>query len=221
LPGRYVQLGVTDTGHGMDAATVARIFEPFFTTKEPGKGTGLGLATVYGIVKQSGGYISVYSEPGKGTCFRIYLPRIEGEVAEAAPQTQQRSPGGRETILVIEDAEPLRMLVREVLEDAGYAVIEGGTPHEAIALAEKHLGPIHAVLTDVVMPQASGPEVVAQLMATRAEIRALFMSGYTDDALGDHGVLDPGTNFIQKPFTADALRRRIREVLDARVPGKP
>jgi signal transduction histidine kinase len=213
-PGHYVVLSVSDTGHGMDAATAAHIFEPFFTTKEPGKGTGLGLATVYGIVKQSGGHVNVYSEPGRGTTFRIYLPRVDAEAEQPVATPASPPPRGTETILLLEDADALRMLVREVLEDSGYTVVEGGTPEKALANARQHPGPIHAILTDVVLPQMSGPEFATQLASLRPGVRVLFMSGYTDDAIGDHDLLDPEAAFIQKPFTADTLLRKMREVLD-------
>jgi CheY-like chemotaxis protein len=206
-------LGVSDTGHGMDQATMARIFEPFFTTKEPGKGTGLGLATVYGIVKQSGGHVSVYSEPGRGTTFRVYLPRVDAEVDRPTGMPASPPPRGTETILVLEDADALRMLVREMLEDWGYTVIEGSTSEEALAKAERHPGPIHALLTDVVLPRISGPEFAARIAVSRPDIRVLFMSGYSDAGIGEQ--LGPETAFIQKPFTTDALLRRLREVLDA------
>jgi PAS domain S-box-containing protein len=220
-PGDYVLLAVSDTGHGMDAATAAQIFEPFFTTKEPGKGTGLGLATVYGIIKQSGGHIAVYSEPRIGTTFKIYFPRAEG-VEERAPEgPQEPPPRGRETVLLLEDAEALQMIVREILEDAGYTVIDGKTTEDALARAAEHRGAIDIVLTDVIMPGASGPEVVARIKTEWPEIRVLFMSGYADPAIGRRGTLEPNTNFIQKPFTAEALQRKLREVLDrARDPGK-
>jgi two-component system, cell cycle sensor histidine kinase and response regulator CckA len=219
-PGRYVVLSVADTGHGMEAATQAHIFEPFFTTKEPGRGTGLGLATVYGIVKQSGGHLEVHSEPGRGTTFAIYLPRIDAEVEAPTAKPASRPPRGTETILLLEDDDALRALVGEVLEDAGYTVLQGATPAEALALAQQHAGAIHALLTDVVLPGVSGPELASQLAASRPEMRVLFMSGYTDAAIGDRGLLSAQTAFIHKPFTTDALLHKLRAVLDT-APGSP
>jgi signal transduction histidine kinase/ActR/RegA family two-component response regulator len=218
-PGSYVLLAVSDTGIGMDAATRARLFEPFFTTKETGKGTGLGLSTVYGIVKQSGGHIDVYSEPGQGAAFKVYLPR-----ADAAPQpveapVEGASPRGSETVLLVEDEEGLRTLAREILELQGYTLIEASNPGEALARLEAHHGPIHLLVTDVVMPQMSGRELASRVAAARPETRILYMSGYTDDAIIRHGVLDPGTPFLQKPFAPDSLARKVRDALDARGPG--
>jgi len=217
-PGSYVMLAVSDTGQGMDQETQAHMFEPFFTTKEKGKGTGLGLSTVYGIVKQSGGYIWVYSEIGHGTTFKIYLPCVEGtaETTEtratlaAAPPQQ-----GSETILIVEDDAKVRTLVHKMLEKNKYTVIEASNGSEALALCEQFKGPIHLVLTDVVMPQMSGAQLVSRLTAVRPEIKVLYMSGYTDDAIVHHGVLEPGIAFIGKPFNAESLARKVREVLDA------
>jgi PAS domain S-box-containing protein len=214
-PGLYVMLAVSDTGTGMDAATQARLFEPFFTTKEPGKGTGLGLATVYGIVKQSGGHVAVYSELGRGSSFKVYLPRVEG-AAEAGERVRVAAPPARgsETVLLVEDEPELRTLAREILGAWGYTVLHSGDPAEALRLAERHEGPIHLLLTDVVMPGMSGRELADRLLSARSDLRVLFMSGYTDSAIVHHGVLDPGTPFLQKPFTPDALIRKVREVLD-------
>jgi CheY-like chemotaxis protein len=214
-PGLYVLLAVTDTGLGMDAVTAARIFEPFFTTKEEGRGTGLGLSTVYGIVKQSGGHINVYSEPGRGTTFKIYLPRVD-EVATSAPSASLPSapPSGSETVLLVEDADALRVMIGEVLGDAGYTVLEASNPLDALKRAEDHVGPLHLAITDVIMPGMSGPDLAARLEAVRPGLRLVYMSGYTDEAIGHHGVLEEGTHFLQKPFTADALLRKLRHVLD-------
>jgi len=205
---------VSDAGCGMDAATQTRIFEPFFTTKEPGKGTGLGLATVYGIVKQSGGTISVHSELGHGTTFRICLPRVE-----AAPQPhngdKQSSevPGGSETILLVEDAGPLREVAHRFLRQGGYTVIEAEDGAAALAAAREHTGPIHLLLTDVVMPGRSGPELAKELRTAYPNLPILYMSGYTDEALSHHGVLEEGIALLEKPFTRGALLRKLRELL--------
>ena len=214
-PGSYVLLAISDTGCGMDAGTQARIFEPFFTTKEKGKGTGLGLATVYGIVKQSGGYIWVYSEPGHGTTFKIYLPRV----AEATPvqevgQAFSPPPAGSETILLVEDEDGVRKLGREFLESTGYTVLEAQNGAEAIQVANRHMGLIHLMVTDVVMPQMSGRELAHRLAPVRPEMKVLYMSGYTDNAVVRRGILDRGTAFLQKPFPLSGLARKVREVLE-------
>jgi len=215
-PGSYVMLAVTDSGCGMDEATMARLFEPFFTTKEVGKGTGLGLATVYGIVKQSGGYIWAYSEAGHGTTFKVYLPREE-MVAEPVKKedTPLYSSEGEETVLVVEDEQMVRELVREILSRQGYDVLEAGRGTEALEVSERHKGPIHLLITDVVMPGMTGPELARRLTAHRPAMKVLFMSGYTDDAILHHGVLEPGTEFLQKPFTARPLGGKVRQMLDA------
>ncbi|NUQ92913.1 MAG: response regulator [Gemmatimonadaceae bacterium] len=214
-PGRYVLLSVSDSGTGMPAEVCERVFEPFFTTKEPGKGTGLGLSTVYGIVKQSGGYIWVYSEPGKGATFKIYFPRLaeetqaHGEERDVAPP-----PGGTETVLLVEDEDAVRRLARRILEQRGYTVIEGRNGVDALAAAERHAGHIDLVLTDVVMPGMSGRDLV-QRLRERGEIFAqLFMSGYTDDEVVRRGVVEQGARFLQKPFTAHAMLAAVREALD-------
>ena len=215
-PGSYVMLAVSDTGSGMDAATQARIFEPFFTTKEQGKGTGLGLATVYGIVKQSGGWIWVYSEPGHGTTFKIYLPRVTEAAAPAAPSpVLPISVRGSETVLLVEDDEMIRALVQKVLKANGYTTLVAESGPAALRLAGQHDGRIHLLMTDVVMPGMNGREVAERLAPAHAGIEVLYLSGYTDDAIVHHGVLEPGIAFLQKPFTPAVLVRKVREVLDA------
>jgi len=215
-PGPHVMLAVSDTGIGMDAETRSHVFEPFFTTKEPGKGTGLGLATVYGIVKQAGGSIWVYSEPGQGTTFKVYLPRAEEGAGLARPAAAPgETPRGTETILLVEDEETLRTLTREVLEALGYTVLEARHGVEALELSEGRQGRIDLLLTDVVMPHMSGRELAERLLASRPETRALFISGYTDDAAVRHRLVESPLAFLQKPFTADALARKVRGVLDA------
>jgi PAS domain S-box-containing protein len=214
-PGSYVLLEISDTGIGMDPGTIANIFEPFFTTKEVGKGTGLGLATVYGIVKQSGGHISVTSDPGKGATFHVYLPRVEESASE--PQkvpVSTASTCGQETVLLVEDSGVVRGLVREILERNGYIVLEASQGSDAILVCSGHKGPIHLILTDVVMPGMSGRELCTMLTPLYPGVKVIYMSGHTDDAIGHHGVLDPGTAYIQKPFTPNALERKVREVLD-------
>jgi two-component system cell cycle sensor histidine kinase/response regulator CckA len=213
-PGRYVMLAVSDTGVGMDRQTVAHIFEPFFTTKESGRGTGLGLSTVYGIVKQSGGYIWVYSEPGKGSTFKVYLPRVD-EVSEAvsAAQAAPRAQRGTETILVVEDEEAVRELIQTVLTEKGYDVIPSLDPKHAEQIAARFSGEIHLLLTDVVMPGTSGRELAARISARRRDIRVLFMSGYTDNVITSGGMLEEGLAFLQKPFSPAALVQKVREVL--------
>jgi two-component system cell cycle sensor histidine kinase/response regulator CckA len=214
VPGAYMMLAVSDTGIGMDAETKARIFEPFFTTKEKGRGTGLGLSTVYGIVKQSGGYIWVYSEPGRGTTFKLYFPRVV-EPAEALPPPKEMATlSGTETILLAEDDEMLRPLSKGLLEKLGYRVLEAENVERALAVASAYAGPIHLLVSDVVMPGASGRELARRLAPTRPDTRVLFVSGYTDDAVVHHGMLEPGLTFLQKPFTPAALARKVREVLD-------
>jgi len=215
-PGLYAMVAVSDTGVGMDANTQARIFEPFFTTKELGKGTGLGLATVYGVVKQSGGYVWVYSELGKGTTFKIYFPRIDEPVQAVAAMDQGKPELSRrsETILLVEDAESLQELTRVLLKNNGYTVLVAENGAEAIELAEHEDRPIHLLLTDVVMPGMSGREVANYLTAKRPDMRVIYMSGYTNDVIAHHGVLDSGISFIEKPFSQETLMRKLREVLD-------
>jgi two-component system cell cycle sensor histidine kinase/response regulator CckA len=215
-PGRYVMLAVSDTGIGMDGATQARIFEPFFTTKEKGKGTGLGLATVYGIVKQSGGWIWVYSEAGHGTSFKVYLPRVAEAAAPLAPIPMPPiSVRGSQTILLVEDEEVVRHLVEKVLKANGYTVLVAATGRDAERVAGEHEGPIHLLMTDVVLPGINGRQVAELLTAVRPGIRVLYLSGYTDDAIVRHGVLEPGVAFLQKPFSPAVLGRKVREVLDS------
>ncbi len=215
-PGRYIMLAVSDAGCGMDKKTQARIFEPFFTTKEEGKGTGLGLSTVYGIVKQSGGNIWVYSEPGRGTTFRIYLPRIE-EAAEAVEpdKAPEPLPTGSETILLVEDEAGVRNLAKKILETYGYKVLDAAEGEDAFRLSGQHKGLIHLMVTDMVMPEMSGRELADRLKPSRPNMKVLFMSGYTDKAMLHQGELDPGMAFLQKPFTPQTLARKVREVLGA------
>ncbi|HEV8266250.1 MAG TPA: response regulator [Gemmatimonadales bacterium] len=215
VPGRYVMLAVSDTGTGMDAQTQARIFEPFFTTKEPGKGTGLGLSTVYGIVKQSGGNIWLYSEPGRGTTFKIYLPATDASAAAAAPAASATRLDGVETVLLAEDDEPLRRLARRALASRGYTVLEADGGAAALEVGRRHAGPIHLLLTDVVIPDMDGRTLAQALRAERPELRVLYMSGYADKAIVHHGVLDPDVAYLAKPFTTEAVARKVREVLDA------
>ena len=220
--GKYVSLTVSDTGVGMDSETQARVFEPFFTTKEPGEGTGLGLATVYGIVRQSGGFISVYSEPGQGTSFKIYFPRVDPVrgVVEEAPRALKPL-GGNETILIVEDAPAVRGIMRQVLMRLGYQVLEAHDGESAIALSAKHNGTIDLLLTDVIMPRMGGRVLADEIAKQRPGIRVLYVSGYTDDAIVRHGVLEPGVHYLEKPFTPDTLAQKVRGVLEnAAVSGR-
>jgi signal transduction histidine kinase/sensor domain CHASE-containing protein/ActR/RegA family two-component response regulator len=218
-PGPYVMLTVTDTGCGMDMETQARIFEPFFTTKGPGKGTGLGLATVYGVVKQSGGYIWVYSEVGHGTTFKIYLPLVTEEVERSSADKDKKvTVAGSETVLLVEDEQNVRELVADYLRGAGYQVIEAEDGDHALKVASAHKGPIHILVTDVVMPHMSGPELAAKLTDARQAMKVLFISGYTDDTVFRHGVLEGGVAYLQKPFNLKAISQKIRDVLSGRVP---
>ncbi len=213
-PGQYVLVSISDNGVGMDAETLQHIFEPFFTTKERGKGTGLGLATVYGIVNQSGGHVSAESEPGRGATFKIYLPRIRPSGTPASHSAlQEAAREGSETILVVEDESSVRMVAVASLRKAGYRVLEATEGEEALRIAESHDGPIDLVLTDVLMPGIHGPALVKRLNERR-RVRVLFMSGHADDALLHHGVLEGGLAFLEKPFTRDELAKKVREVLD-------
>jgi two-component system cell cycle sensor histidine kinase/response regulator CckA len=214
-PGPHVMLAISDTGFGMDAETKARVFEPFFTTKEVGKGTGLGLATVYGIVKQSGGSIWVYSEPGKGTTFKIYLPRVEDALEENAPaENRPRILRGTETILLAEDEEMVRNLMRTILEAQGYTVLVARDATEAMSFCHRHQGSISLLVSDVVMPGMSGRELAAQMAMVHPETKVLYVSGYTDDAVVRHGVLNAGLAFLQKPFSAESFLLKVRDALD-------
>jgi PAS domain S-box-containing protein len=215
IPGPYVQLAISDTGQGMNEETQRRIFEPFFTTKELGKGTGLGLSIVYGIVKQSGGDIGVYSQEGKGTAFKIYLPAITRDTAvESTKRPAALSHRGAEVILLVEDEPNVRRLVRAMLAKQGYTVLESRKVHEAIQICNDYHDPIHLLLTDVVMPGRSGPELAEELVKLHPEMRVLYMSGYADTAVIRHGVLRPNTAFIQKPFVSEDLNKKVREVLE-------
>ena len=210
----FVMLAVTDTGTGMDEATKAKIFEPFFTTKQPGKGTGLGLATVYAIVTQAGGFIWVYSELGHGTSFKIYVPRVDA-VATTAAVARIDLPRGTETVLLVEDAAAVRAVARQVLQRQGYRVLEASEGEDALRLAARHQGTIDLVVTDVVMPRVGGRELAERLLVVRPETRVLYMSGYTDDSVVRHGILEGGVAYLQKPFSPEGLVRKVREVLDA------
>jgi CheY-like chemotaxis protein len=221
-PGRFVAITVRDTGMGMDPETQARIFEPFFTTKEKGKGTGLGLSTAYGIVRQSGGYISVSGRVGEGSSFTIRLPRLteEEKVPDVLEMEQATGPKGSETILLVEDEAGVRKLIEAILRHSGYKVLEAPGAEEAIALCENYRGPIHLLLTDVVMPGMSGREMAERLCQLRKDMQVVYMSGYTDDAIVRHGVLDAGVAFLPKPFTPESLGQMLREVLDRKNGGE-
>jgi PAS domain S-box-containing protein len=218
-PGRYVLLAVSDTGHGMTVETQARIFEPFYTTKEVGKGTGLGLSMVYGIVKQSGGYIWVYSEPDRGTTFKIYLPRVDQPVEAAGAELRSKSvQRGTETILLVEDDSQLRQLSSSVLAHCGYKMLVAASPEEGLALCQENHRQIHLLITDVVMPRMNGRQLAEQVLQLSPNVRVLYISGYTSNAIVHYGVLDPGLWFLPKPFTLSALMAKVREVLDSPTP---
>jgi len=212
-PGEYVMLSVNDTGYGMTPEVRERVFEPFFTTKE--KGTGLGLSTVYGIVKQSGGNISIHSEPGNGTTFKIYLPRVDEPLEELSESPRiEGIPRGNETILIVEDDEAVLKLAVRVLEKQGYTVLEANQEYEAFNFCKEPKKPIHLILTDVVMPGMNGRQLIESLKEVRQDFKVLYMSGYTDNAIVHHGVLEMGVDFIRKPFTFEGLAKKVREVLD-------
>ena len=214
-PGEYIMLAVSDTGCGMDKKTLSNLFEPFFTTKAMGKGTGLGLSTVYGIVKQNNGFINVYSEPGEGTTFKVYLPSHEGKTAHiAAESTVEAVNIGSETILLVEDEPAILKLGKKILERIGYTVLAAGTPGEAIRLAHEHAGRIDLLMTDVVMPEMNGRDLAKHLLSIYPNLSRLFMSGYTSNVIAHHGVLDEGVHFIQKPFSLKDLAAKVREALD-------
>jgi two-component system cell cycle sensor histidine kinase/response regulator CckA len=214
----YVLLSVSDTGCGMDAETLYHVFEPFFTTKPAGTGTGLGLATVYGVVQQSGGHIDVASSPGRGTTFRVYLPRAGATAAvreaEAAPAA---TAAGRETILLVEDDDQVRGFARRVLESKGYTVLEASHPEAGLQTAEEHGAAIDLLLTDVIMPGMSGPEMAERITGRQAQLPVLYMSGYTDEAIGQHGLGAEDLALLHKPFTPAALTATVRQVLDRRL----
>ncbi|HYK10296.1 MAG TPA: ATP-binding protein [Gemmatimonadales bacterium] len=216
-PGSYVMVAVSDSGVGMDEDTKAHVFEPFFTTKEQGKGTGLGLATVYGIVRQSGGFIWVYSEPGQGATFKIYLPRVGGTPQPAERKEPAKVRHGTETILLVEDDPPVRAITRRVLVGLGYSVLPAHDGATALDIAATHRDPIQLVVTDAVMPRMSGQDLAATLRSRYPAMRLLLLSGYPGEAISRRGILVPGTAFLQKPFTVEALARKVRDVLDAPV----
>jgi two-component system, cell cycle sensor histidine kinase and response regulator CckA len=214
-PGRYVELAVSDTGHGMPPDVKARIFEPFFTTKPRGVGTGLGLSTVFGIVKQSAGHIYVYSEPGRGTSVKVYLPRAVGAPAAGDPRQEVRAQPGRETVLLVEDDPSIRDLAQRVLLKRGYSVLAAASPGEAVALVGEQGRQVDLILTDVMLPEMSGPDLARILAAQQPGLPVLYMSGYTDTTVVRGGQLVPGATFLPKPFGPETLLKKVREVLDA------
>ena len=214
-PGDYILLAVSDDGSGMDHETIDKVFEPFFTTKETGKGTGLGLATVYGIVKQNKGFINVYSEPGHGTTFKIYLPRhVIADETLRAKNAPSAAPRGHETILLVEDEPGILDMTKLMLERFGYRVLAVSTPDEAIRTARAHTEAIHMLITDVIMPGMNGLDLSKKISAIYPGLRQLFMSGYTSNVIAHHGILDEGVNYIQKPFSTRELSTQVRKVLD-------
>jgi two-component system cell cycle sensor histidine kinase/response regulator CckA len=210
-----VLLAISDTGCGMDELTRSRIFEPFFTTKDVGKGTGMGLATVHGIVKQLQGHVTVYSEVGHGTVFKLHLPRAAGEPAAHAAKLVENVPDGAETVLLVEDDEAVRAMASRTLSSRGYRVLESQNGIDALRIAQNFAGPIHLLITDVVMPQMGGPELAEKFRLQRPQCRVLFLSGYAGDAVFRHGVLESEHSFLPKPFTPSALIQKIRSILDA------
>jgi CheY-like chemotaxis protein len=220
IPGEYVMLAVSDDGCGMDQETLAHIFEPFYTGKEVGQGTGLGLATVYGIVKQNEGFINVYSEPGQGSSFKIYFPRFTGDEEERKPESKKEAPRSLgETLLLVEDEAGILNLGKTMLERLGYTVLTAATPAEAIRQAERHEGEIQLLITDVVMPMMNGRELEQRIRAIQPGIKSLFMSGYTANVIAHQGVLDEGVFFLQKPFSIHDLAAKVREALEQDSPG--
>jgi CheY-like chemotaxis protein len=217
--GHYVMLAMSDTGIGMSPDVTARIFEPFYTTKEVGKGTGLGLAMVFGIVQQSGGNIEVSSESGRGTTFKIYLPAVSDQVSEEGNSETPFVSGGKETILLVEDDEGVRGLALRCLKKQGYQVLTATDGKDALQVVKSHPGPLDLVLTDVVMPKLGGPEMVRQLKADSPDLKVLYMSGYTDDAVVRHGLIEAEVAFIQKPYTPQELSQKVRQILDAKGNG--
>ncbi|MBW2741090.1 MAG: response regulator [Deltaproteobacteria bacterium] len=213
-PGHYVMLAVSDTGSGMDKKTREHIFDPFFTTKGVGKGTGLGLSTVYGIIKQNNGFVWVYSEPGQGSTFKVYLPKVKGD---AEPEEKKQSPvedlGGSETVLIVEDDDSLRNFAQEVLQSYGYRILVAENGEDALRVSKEYESPIHLLLTDVVMPKMGGKKLAERLQPLYPQMKVIYMSGYTDNAIVHHGVLEPGLNFLEKPFTPEGLARKVRKAL--------
>jgi CheY-like chemotaxis protein len=212
--GHYVMLSVADDGCGIPADILSKIYEPFFTTKEQGKGTGLGLSLVYGIVKQAGGHVWVESTVGEGTTFRICLPRVDEPPTPQVPVDARLPAMGTETILLVEDEDSLRAIAREILEEHGYQILDAGSASAAIEIARHHPAPIHLLVTDVVMPGMNGRVLAESLVVVRPDLKVLFMSGYTNDVIANHGVLDSGTLFLEKPFSVAALLTRVRQALD-------
>ena len=217
-PGQYVMLAVSDDGHGMDTETLENLFEPFFTTKDVGEGTGLGLAMIHGIVKQNKGFLNVYSEPGQGATFKIYLPRTVETVEAKGEPVVKTIAKGSETVLLVEDEESILRLGKAVLEQFGYKVLPAGSPELALAMAEQYEGAIHLLVTDVVMPEMNGKELMERLEKLRPHIKVLFMSGYTGNVIVHRGILKDDVHFLQKPFSVKSLAGKVREVLDQQAP---
>ena len=214
-PGSYVVMTVSDTGIGMDEETQKHIFEPFFTTKGIDEGTGLGLSTIYGIVKQNDGFIWVYSEPGQGTTFKVYLPKVKADVkAEEKEQTPVENLGVSETVFIVEDDDSLRNLAQKALQQHGYRVLTAENGEDALRISKEHEGAIDLMITDVVMPKMGGKETAERLQPLHPQMKVIYMSGYTDESIVHHGVLAPGLNFLEKPFSPEGLARKVREVLD-------